>query len=136
MTSSFILTLAVSLAVQCDVQGYILGHNLYDYTQFCQAKPFQMQVQADGCESKHIQNNFCYGQCLSQFYPTGWKSGVSGGQMACSVCVPVITHAKRVLLHCPKLKRNYQLKRVQIITKCKCRVSYCKVMDYFHRLNF
>ena len=131
MTSSLIEL----LLFLCTMQSAQLasGWDYKAYPNFCQAKPFRMLVGAEGCESIKIQNNFCYGQCLSQFFPAGWRRDVPNGLMACSVCNPVATAIRRVVLKCSKRKEKYLVQKVNIVKKCKCRVAFCKVMSYFYR---
>ena len=125
-TTFFLIFVVIQANVHCYPQAW-------GYSQFCQAKSFQMPVEAEGCESLTIQNNFCYGQCLSQFFPAGWKQDVMQGYVACSACVPVSTVTKKVVLKCPGHPKKYDIRKIRIIMKCKCKAAFCKVISYYQR---
>ena len=36
---------------------------------WCKTEPFEQKIREDGCYSKRITNNFCYGQCNSFYIP-------------------------------------------------------------------
>ena len=130
MTSLLKANLLLLIMIQTGVECY---PKAWGFAQFCQAKKFQMPVEAEGCESLTIENNFCYGQCLSQFFPTSWKQDIMQGSVACSACVPVSTITKKVLLKCPGHPKKYDVRKIQIIKNCNCKAAFCKVMSYYRR---
>ena len=130
MTSLFKASILVFILMRTGVECY---PRAWGYSQFCQAKTFQMPVEAEGCDSITIENNFCYGQCLSQFFPASWKQDMMQDYVACSACVPVSTMTKKVVLKCPGHSKKYDIRKIQIVKKCKCKAAFCKVISYYRR---
>ena len=102
-------------------------------SHFCRTRKFQMRVEAEGCESMTIENNYCFGQCLSQFFPTNWKHDLSQDHVICFACHPLMTYKKKVVLKCPGHPKKYDIQKIEIIKECRCKPAYCKVQDYYRR---
>eukprot|EP00794_Sanderia_malayensis_P017662 gene17662-19421_t len=82
--------------------------------EWCKAKAFNQTVRHNGCFSKRIQNNYCYGQCNSIYIP-GQKH-LEG----CNSCMPKSYRWIKVTLYCPFLEKRRKHKKVQIIHTCNC----------------
>ena len=84
---------------------------------FCEAKRFNQTIQAQGCETIHVMNNYCHGQCRSLFMP--YKKQ---GLFSCYLCVPVKKRIQNITLQC---KDNDETKQKQInvtmVERCECK---------------
>lgn len=103
---------------------------------WCKTEPFEQKIREDGCYSKRITNNFCYGQCNSFYIPkmTRRRRKVHGKQQrqhrnkqhqidsfrSCAYCKPKEYSFIVVILKCPSLTPTYRRKRVQIVKECRC----------------
>lgn len=105
---------------------------------WCKTESFEQKIREEGCYSKKITNNFCYGQCNSFYIPKSPKRrrkqnfrNSKRDQMqqqqqnvdafrSCAFCKPSETIWKSVTLRCPSLTPNYRRKRIQIVKECKC----------------
>jgi gremlin len=110
---------------------------------WCKTEPFEMKIREDGCYSKRITNNFCYGQCNSFYIPKmpkrRRKNHRNMKQMqhrgdhhqrsqqnnvdsfrSCSYCKPKEFSFVTIVLKCPSLTPNYRRKRIQIVKECRC----------------
>lgn len=125
LVTSVMLLVFLNNGVEC-------SPNAWMYREFCKTKRFPMRVYAPGCESKEIRNNFCYGQCRSQFIPVGWKPEYDHREVPCSNCIPVKWVTRKVVLNCPGQTKNFNVQKIQIIKKCKCKVASCRVMTDFY----
>jgi gremlin len=98
---------------------------------WCKTEPFQQKIREDGCYSKRITNNFCYGQCNSFYIPKMSKrrKRAHGGKRnkhqvdsfrSCAYCKPKEYKFMTVTLKCPSLTPSYRRKRIQIVQECRC----------------
>lgn len=98
---------------------------------WCKTEPFEQKIREDGCYSKRITNNFCYGQCNSFYIPkmTKRRRRAHGGKRnkhqidsfrSCAYCKPKEYTFTTVILKCPSLTPSYRRKRVQIVKECRC----------------
>lgn len=111
---------------------------------WCKTEPFEQKIREDGCYSKKITNNFCYGQCNSFYIPKTPKrrrrnhhnqkrdhrSKQQQQQMqqnsnldsfrSCAYCKPKEYTFITVILKCPSLVPSYRRKRIQIVKECRC----------------
>lgn len=109
---------------------------------WCKTEPFEMKIREDGCYSKRVTNNFCYGQCNSFYIPKMPKrrrknhrnakhqqqsqqnnnnnNGNVDAFRSCSYCKPKEFSYVTVVLKCPSLTPNYRRKRIQIVKECRC----------------
>lgn len=82
--------------------------------EFCKTMKYNYSVTSEGCETKYIDNNACYGQCLSE-YNTGY--------MTCKACWPTDLRERNVTLKC---KNNVmKIKTVKIVMFCQCTRRKC-----------
>lgn len=101
---------------------------------WCKTEPFEMKIREDGCYSKRITNNFCYGQCNSFYIPKmskrrrrehGKRTDKNPKHQidsfrSCAYCKPKEYTFTTVILKCPSLTPTYRRKRVQIVKECRC----------------
>jgi gremlin len=111
---------------------------------WCKTQPFEQKIHEDGCHSKRITNNFCYGQCNSFYIPKMSKRRrrAHGKQQqnqqqqqqhrshakhqqtdsfrSCAYCKPKESTNIVVTLKCPSLTPQFRRKRVQIVKECRC----------------
>lgn len=98
---------------------------------WCRTEPFEQKIREDGCYSKKVTNNFCYGQCNSFYIPKMSKRRrrAHGGKRnkpqidsfrSCAYCKPKEYTVQTVILKCPSLTPQYRRKRVQIVKECRC----------------
>lgn len=100
---------------------------------WCKTEPFEQKIREDGCYSKRITNNFCYGQCNSFYIPkmTKRRRRAHGNKQkrnkhqidsfrSCAYCKPKEYTLTTVILKCPSLTPSYRRKRVQIVKECRC----------------
>lgn len=108
---------------------------------WCKTEPFEMKIREDGCYSKRITNNFCYGQCNSFYIPKmpkrRRKNHRNAKQMqhrdhqkpqqnsvdsfrSCSYCKPKEFSYVTITLKCPSLTPTFRRKRIQIVKECRC----------------
>ena len=88
---------------------------------WCKTEPFQQIIHEPGCQRQRIVNKFCYGQCNSFFIPKSDSEDQDGGSFrSCAYCTPVNSEWMDVVLVCPLLTPPRLVKRVQIVTQCKC----------------
>lgn len=126
VSASILLLALIHNGVECYAKPW-------GFSLFCRATKFRMPVQEDGCESMTIENSYCYGQCLSQFVPAGWKDNFSEGRMACTVCVPIAKVTRKVVLKCPGHAKRFSIQKIPIIKECKCKMAYCRLTNYYYR---
>ena len=107
---------------------------------WCKTEPFEQKIREDGCYSKRITNNFCYGQCNSFYIPKTPKRRRKNHQnqkrdhrqqqqhqhnnvdsfRSCAYCKPKEFTFVTVVLKCPSLTPSYRRKRIQIVKECRC----------------
>lgn len=112
---------------------------------WCKTEPFEQKIREDGCYSKRITNNFCYGQCNSFYIPKTPKRRRRNHNpkqrdhrarqqqqpkqqqqnnldsfRSCAYCKPKDYAFITVILKCPSLVPNYRRKRIQIVKECRC----------------
>ena len=96
---------------------------------FCDAKLFRQPVPSDGCETKFIENAFCYGQCSSTYsYLTNTITNIN-----CSACQPELVSKHIVKLTCDGGK----LKAIEVdkVESCRCIKRVCRVLSTIEPLN-
>ena len=90
----------------------------------CNSLTFNYTISEPGCESRVIQNKFCYGQCRSYYLPNG--KGLGSPSFTCSVCRPVLTTRKKYFLKCRTLGGvRYKTWTVSHIVRCGCTKTIC-----------
>lgn len=122
---------------------------------WCKTEPFEQKIREDGCYSKNITNNFCYGQCNSFYIPKSPKrrrrnrhnqkrdhrqqrNNVDSFR-SCAYCKPKEYTFTTVILKCPSLTPNYRRKRIQIVKECRCIAqnvnwdSYCFLSSFLRK---
>lgn len=105
---------------------------------WCKTEPFEQKIREDGCYSKKITNNFCYGQCNSFYIPKTPKRRRKNQRnlkrdhkqqqhnnnvdsfRSCAYCKPKEFTFVTVVLKCPSLTPSYRRKRIQIVKECRC----------------
>lgn len=110
---------------------------------WCKTEPFEQKIREEGCYSKKITNNFCYGQCNSFYIPKTPKRRRRNHQnqkhdhrskqqqqqqpnsnldsfRSCAYCKPKEYTFITVILKCPSLVPSYRRKRIQIVKECRC----------------
>lgn len=108
---------------------------------WCKTEPFEQKVREDGCYSKRVTNNFCYGQCNSFYIPKTPKRRRKNIRKqkrdhqhaanrnnnnniesfrSCAFCKPKEYTFKTIILKCPSLTPNFRRKRIQIVQECRC----------------
>lgn len=87
------------------------------HPEWCQMRPIRQKIRHPGCEPVYVDNHMCFGQCWSFFIPKRRHSFSS-----CSKCAPVRTRKQKIEMKCPGMKSGKKIKRVSIVTKCRCRV--------------
>lgn len=109
---------------------------------WCKTEPFEQKIRENGCYTKKIKNNFCYGQCNSFYIPKtpkrrrrnhrNQKRDHQAKQQqqqhnpnvdsfrSCAYCKPKEYTFTTVVLKCPSLTPNYRRKRIQIVKECRC----------------
>lgn len=90
--------------------------------EWCKTRRFKQVVREQGCLSRTIVNNYCYGQCNSFFIPQTNSNDIQKASfMSCGFCKPVKHSTIRVTLLCPGKKlTRHKRKRVVKIKKCRC----------------
>ncbi|CRL01221.1 CLUMA_CG014177, isoform A [Clunio marinus] len=104
---------------------------------WCKTEPFEQKIREDGCYSKKVINNFCYGQCNSFYVPKTPRRRRRNHRnqrdhrvrqshnnvdsfRSCAYCKPKEYTFVNVILKCPSLTPNYRRKRIQIVKECRC----------------
>lgn len=109
---------------------------------WCKTEPFEQKIREEGCYSKKITNNFCYGQCNSFYIPKTPKRRRRNHHnqkrdhrtrpqppqqphnvesfRSCAYCKPKEYTFITVILKCPSLTPSYRRKRIQIVKECRC----------------
>lgn len=111
---------------------------------WCKTEPFEQKIREDGCYSKKITNNFCYGQCNSFYIPKTPKrrrrnhhnqkrdhrakqapmnnnnNNNLDSFRSCAYCKPKDYTFITVILKCPSLVPSYRRKRIQVVKECRC----------------
>lgn len=102
---------------------------------WCKTEPFEQKIREEGCYSKRVTNNFCYGQCNSFYIPKTPKRRRKNHRnqnkdhrqpinvdsfRSCAFCKPKEFNFVTVILKCPSLTPNFRRKRIQIVKECRC----------------
>ncbi|XP_023213322.1 gremlin-2-like [Centruroides sculpturatus] len=88
---------------------------------WCRTERVKHKISEQGCKSKIITNNFCYGQCNSFFIPRQIRGRKDLNNFrSCSFCQPSSSRWISVILHCPQLVPPYRKKRIYRVDKCHC----------------
>lgn len=88
---------------------------------WCRTEKVKHRISEQGCRSKIITNNFCYGQCNSFFIPRQIRGRKDLNNFrSCSFCQPSSSRWMSVILHCPELVPPYRKKRIYRVDKCRC----------------
>lgn len=91
-------------------------------TETCHMEVYNKTVRSKGCEPVTMLNRFCSGRCNSFFVPS-----LKANFQSCASCFPSRFVEEKVLLECPKRKRGFKVKSVQVILECKCQTMMsCK----------
>ncbi|XP_030626361.1 gremlin-1a [Chanos chanos] len=91
----------------------------YMKTDWCKTQPLKQTIHEEGCRSRTIINNFCYGQCNSFYIPRHVYQEASAFQ-SCSTCKPKTFTTITYTLFCPGKIPNTKKKRVQRVKQCRC----------------
>lgn len=90
----------------------------------CNSLAFNYTISEPGCESRVIQNKFCYGQCRSYYVPNG--KGLGSPSFTCSVCRPELISRKKYFLKCRIFAGvRYKTRTVVHIVRCACIKTVC-----------
>lgn len=108
------------------------------YAETCRMNVYNQTISSKGCESQTILNKYCTGRCNSFFVPSP-----EADFQSCASCFPSRVQEERILLKCPKRKRGFKVKRVQMVLECKCQTMMsCKPLwkwllleKHVHRLE-
>lgn len=95
---------------------------------FCDTLPFNQTISADGCETKYMENNLCYGQCNSKYTPD-FKTGY----IKCAACRPTNPTVRKITLKC-----KYGTKKVldvQYFEFCQCLHRSCRKINKVNALS-
>ena len=90
----------------------------------CKTQPMQQEIRVEGCSSKLVMNNFCYGQCISVYIPEA--QGTGRGQpsfVSCGFCRPKDIQHITVPLRCRGRGGwgvRWERRRVPFIKECRC----------------
>ena len=107
--------------IKPDNGGIVMPFKIKDIRKkkWCKMVSFKQKVHHKGCESVQIDNNACYGQCLSFYVPRLFQS--------CSSCLPATEITIPVKLNCPGKYPEQITKRVKIVDSCRCKATSCKL---------
>ena len=112
-----LLILCIALMSSSCAPNYIIKSE-------CKTMAFNYTIVAPGCESKIIQNNFCYGQCQSFYIPNKKLSGRRS--ISCSVCRPDAVKKTVVYLKCHSaFGEKFRPQKVIYIKNCSCKRTRC-----------
>lgn len=96
---------------------------------WCKTEPLIQRIKEEGCVSRTIVNNFCYGQCNSFYIPKNprRRRTYAHGELetsqafkSCSFCKPKKSTTLIITLKCPSLTPPLRRKRVLRVKQCKC----------------
>ena len=89
---------------------------------FCETKSFNQTLEAKSCDTVHVMNNYCYGQCKSVFMPYRKQ-----GLFSCALSTPIKMKQLNITQQCNKGKDEKQkLIRLNIVEKCECKTTKSK----------
>ena len=98
----------------------------------CSVFPFNQTVTKNGCETKHIANNFCFGQCgsfiipaMNPYYNDSKKRILRSMFEDCRQCVPQDFQLIKLPLYCPGRKKKHRFVKVLLIKTCICKTNSC-----------
>ena len=81
----------------------------------CRMNVYNQTIKSKGCKSIIMPNSMCTGRCNSFFVPAS-----NADFQSCSSCFPSRVSEQKVILECPKRKRGFKVKKIQVILECKC----------------
>nr|XP_012557245.1 neuroblastoma suppressor of tumorigenicity 1 [Hydra vulgaris] len=131
MGNTFYLSWVLTVLLYLQITSSFSSERKSFSTSFCQAKQFKQMISHPGCQSKIIQNFFCYGQCESTFTPSinnNESEFTHEAVMKCSACRPTKPYFKDVSLKCDNGKSI--IRTVAYFEFCQCIHRKCNKLSY------